>query len=76
MSTEQTQLPRLFTPEEAADYLKVSEWFVRQLIREKRIKATVKVGRRNLFTEADLAAFVKAGGGALAPRPTEKAAEA
>lgn len=73
MSTEPTGLPRLYTPEEAADYLKSSEWFVRQLIRNKRIK-TVRIGRRHLLTEADLVAFVAARGGELPPR--KKAVEA
>ena len=51
---------RLYTVEQAAEYLNTSERFVRRLIAERRIPFH-KVGRHIRLTERDLAAFVLAG---------------
>ncbi|MFF7365847.1 helix-turn-helix domain-containing protein [Streptomyces sp. NPDC008125] len=44
-------LPRLFTPEDVADALQVSAWWVRDQARRKRVDAT-KVGGSWRFTRA------------------------
>jgi excisionase family DNA binding protein len=51
---------RLYTVEQAAEYLNTTERFVRRLISERRIPFH-KVGRYIRFTETDLADFVHAG---------------
>lgn len=45
---------------EAAEYLNVTEHFVRRLVRERRI-AFVKLGRHVRFAPADLDAFIEQG---------------
>jgi excisionase family DNA binding protein len=51
---------RLLTVEAAAERMSTSVRFVRRLIAERRI-AYVKLGRHVRITEADIAAFIKAG---------------
>jgi excisionase family DNA binding protein len=51
---------RLYTVEQAAEYLNTSERFVRRLIAGRRIPFH-KVGRYVRLTESDLASFVLAG---------------
>jgi len=51
---------RLYTVEQAAEYLNTTERFVRRLITERRIPFH-KVGRYIRITETDLVAFVHAG---------------
>jgi len=51
---------RLYTVEQAAEYLNTTERFVRRLITERRIPFH-KVGRYIRITETDLAGFVRAG---------------
>jgi len=51
--------PRLLTVQQAAAYLSVTVWYVRdQFIRGKRVPH-VKLGRRHLFDRKDLDAFVE-----------------
>jgi excisionase family DNA binding protein len=61
MSSAQSSPPeRLLTVQDAADRMSTSVRFVRRLIAERRI-AYVKLGRHVRITEADIAAFIKAG---------------
>ncbi len=53
-------MDRLYTVEQAAEYLNTTERFVRRLIAERRIPFH-KVGRYIRITETDLAEFVHAG---------------
>jgi excisionase family DNA binding protein len=63
---------RLYTVEEAAEYLNTSERFVRRLVAERRIPFH-KVGRYIRITETDLAQFVNAGRVDGLPPVTERA---
>jgi excisionase family DNA binding protein len=51
---------RLMDVADAAQYLTVSEHFVRRLIRERRV-TFIKVGRHVRFDPADLDAFIEQG---------------
>ena len=53
-------MDRLYTVEQAAEYLNTTERFVRRLIAERRIPFH-KVGRYIRIAETDLADFVHAG---------------
>lgn len=51
---------RLMDVADAAQYLTVSEHFVRRLVRERRV-TFIKVGRHVRFDAADLDAFIEQG---------------
>lgn len=57
MSTESAALPKLYTPKEASEYLRTTEWSARELIRKGRI-GSIRVGRRVLVPESALRDYV------------------
>lgn len=53
-----TERPLLMRPPAAAKRLGVSEKMLRELVRQHRLKCVI-VGRRKMFTEADLVRFTE-----------------
>lgn len=58
MGAPQTALPRIFDTDETVDYLRISRATLFVMLREGQLKG-FKVGRRRMFTEAELAAFIE-----------------
>ena len=60
MATPTVEIPRLLTAQEASKYLRVCERTVYNLSAPRGPLACVRIGRRVLYSPADLAAFIEA----------------
>jgi excisionase family DNA binding protein len=68
-------MTKLLSVEQAAELLGISPWTVRSYIRQGKLRA-VRIGRRVLLEEAELARFVERSRAALNVEPLPTVAQA